>query len=75
MPDIHVSSCVQSILQGVIIFKPVGLITALTHVIRPTVGNTLADYTSSSRRVGSSSSSLIATRKPTDSRPSIRRWS
>ena len=75
LPDIHVSSCVQSILQGVIIFKPVGLITALTRVIRPTVGNTLADYTSSSRRVGSSSSSLIATRKPTDSRPSIRRWS
>ncbi|AXL59935.1 hypothetical protein DMR10_18265 [Klebsiella pneumoniae] len=75
MPDIHVSSCVQSILQGVIIFKPVGLITALTRVIRPTVGNTLTDYTSSSRRVGSSSSSLIATRKPTDSRPSIRRWS
>ncbi|AYZ54568.1 hypothetical protein EYY80_24905 [Klebsiella oxytoca] len=62
MPDIHVSSCVQSILQGIIIFKPVGLITAPGRVIRPTVGNTLADYTSSSRRVGSSSSSLIATR-------------
>ncbi|RSV91584.1 hypothetical protein EGH57_05410 [Klebsiella aerogenes] len=89
MPDIHVSSCVQSILQVIIIFKPVGLIrrasVAIRHLInagwrrerliRPTVGNTLTDYTSNSRRVGSSSSSLIATRKPTDSRPSIRRWS
>ncbi|ABV13547.1 hypothetical protein HMPREF0208_00122 [Citrobacter koseri] len=26
MPDIHVSSCVLSILQVIVIFKPVGLI-------------------------------------------------
>ncbi|AUZ65415.1 hypothetical protein C2U53_17135 [Citrobacter sp. CFNIH10] len=77
MPDIHVSSCVLSILQVIVIFKPVDRRGACAgwRYAHPAyeAGDTLVYYTSSSRRVGSSSSSLIATRKPTDSRPSIRR--
>ncbi|EAM7072740.1 hypothetical protein D6T91_04160 [Salmonella enterica subsp. houtenae] len=77
MPDIHVSSCVLSILQVIVIFKPVdrcGMFAGWRFAYPAyRAGDTLVDYTSSSRRVGSSSNSLMVTRKPTDSRPSIRR--